>query len=435
MIIKYPVNDTRPATSRRWLATKKAASLLAGALCACGAAAEEDELLLAGEDALGTAVQAITNGDLTGETFKAVVKIIEDETGQECTATKIETNKFLTAAHCISSATGNVMGMIADDDGVTGEVTLDIPAGGFRRHPSWDLRNGSNIQDVYDVAVVTTTTSTSTIPIIQNTTSQAPPTIPTIALTAIGYGCDNTSNDDGQRQLGILDLGGGNDHVIRSSGPDATCSGDSGGPYLGTDGKIIGVVDAGNFGVSVFSRTGNIRAWINNPVPGNDSSLFGVGNTLFFMLRKAVSSVPSGLCMVANSNVFQPPNPVSVQIDRCSDGLGKITGKSSGWILLNDSSTPANRFSLMNQATAGCLTPNGSSSGSVLRSVPCTSPIPSSQQWFFTVSSGSLRIKNQSSNLCISTANSGTSAGTNVVQATCDAGTATDSVLSWMATR
>jgi hypothetical protein len=93
----------------------------------------------------------------------------------------------------------------------------------------------------------------------------------------------------------------------------------------------------------------------------------------------------------------------------------------------------------MSRATGQCLQPTGTTSGSDLQTVACNITAPTnSQKWFYTTSGASpfptLRIKNHSTNLCISTDGGGTSAGTKVEQATCDAG-ANDSIQSWVATK
>lgn len=437
MTAKSLLDHVRSVKNRHWLANEAAAILLGGALWGCGAAPELDDLSPEVEDEveLGTAEQSITGGVLTGDSFASTVKITQS--GQSCSAFKLEgTNKFVTAAHCIISTTGSVS-MIADDDGVSGAVTLSIPSGGIQIHPSFTLRNGSNTQDVYDVATITTTTATPAIFGLQIPANEAPPTLP-ISGTGIGYGCDTTpgSTNGGKRQFGQFDITGSGDHVIRSAGPDAVCSGDSGGPVISNvDGRVLGVTDAAGFGVSIWSRVASIRNWIVNPVPGNDPSLFANSNFLFFMHRKVVSGVPSGLCIAANSNVLNPPSPVAVRLEKCSDPIGNITGKSTGWTSFG--TTPSGRFVLLNRGTNLCLQPNGSSTGSVLQAVTCNISSPTAnQKWFYERSPGGvLRIKNHSTNLCVSTASGGTSAGTNLVQATCDAGTTADSVLSWVATR
>ncbi len=434
----------RAVTNRCWSGRAVAASALASVLYGCGAAAEEQdepsvevEAEPAGEADLGTAVQRITGGTLvTG--FSSVVKIVQG--GSSCTASKLMgTNKFLTAAHCISNPLATSLTLLPNADGSSGQIPLSIPSGGFQIHPSYTLRNGVGAFSVYDIAVVTTTTPTPNIVGLQLPSSESPPPVPS-STTGIGFGCDNSdSTHTGKRQSGAFDLTGGTlDHVLTSSGPDTVCPGDSGGPLLSNaDGSIIGVTDLVGGNLSAWSRTASIRSWIIDPKPGNDPSLFQNTGDLFFMHNKKVNGVPIGLCMVANSNIRNPPSPVSVLLDKCSDPFGRITGKGSGWTIV--SVAPAGRFVIMNRATSQCLTPSSTSTGADLQAATCDFTFNTSlQKWFFTRSAASpfatVRIKNHSTNHCMSTDGAGTALGTKIEQALCDAGL-NDSVQSWVATK
>jgi hypothetical protein len=444
MRTKTLFGNVHSVLNRYWLAPSTAA-LLMGALGGCGASTEGSEATLDAEDDLVTVGQDITGGDLVPGNFTGVVKT------DTCSAVKLTgSRKFLTAAHCILNELATKINIFTANDGVGGKIELAIPSGGIQIHPSWKMRFGSNSFDVYDIATITTTTDVDAFQSLPLPAGESPPTVPSTA-TGYGFGCDNNDSTrpaadrhGGKRQSGFFNLTGGTlDHVLTSSGPDALCSGDSGGPLMSnTDGTVIGIADAAGLGISAWSRVGNVRSWIKNPKPGNDPSLFTASSDLFFMHNKKLPDDPEprpkGLCMVAKSATHDPGVSVDVSIDKCSDPFGKLTGKGSGWTSL--ATNTAGRFLIVNRATGYCLQPKGAASGSNLQVATCDFGfnLPA-QKWFYSTSAGgglfpTLRIKNHSSNLCITTENGGTAANTNVEQATCDAN-ANDSVQSWVATR
>jgi hypothetical protein len=443
-------------TSRRRLAQTVVAGLFGSALSGCGAAAEGDDSSLdeeverADEGELGAAALAITGGTLT-TSFKSSVRVRSIAGGESCTATRLQgTNKFLTAGHCIENVLATSITIFPDAEGSTPK-TLTVPAGGIQVHPSFRMKTVGttfpNSLDTYDAAVITTTTPIDAFvgPGLALPTNESPPTLP-LTGTGIGYGCDTsltTDTHEGKRQSGqfTVSTGSQNHHDLLTTGPAVGCEGDSGGPLISNvNGALIGINDAGGTGTGTFwSRTASIRNWINNPKPGNDSSLLTVSNFLFFMHNKKDGSVPRGLCMVANSNVLNTPGPVSVQLDFCSDPIGHLTGKGSGWTTF--STSPAGQFVIMNRATGLCLQPGGPAAGADLQVATCNLGAPTElQKWSFvnTASAGTfstLRIKNRSTALCISTDSSGTNVGTKVEQATCANSSTNDSVQSWVATR
>lgn len=431
----------RPLNSWRGLRQAATVSLLGTGLWGCGAPIEGDEPAMAtqaepGDTDWGMLEQAITGGTFT-TAIGAVIKITQS--GTPCTATKLDgTNKFLTAAHCIINEAATALTAFTGADGISGQISLSIPSRGIQIHPSFKLTGDLDQSNDYDVAVITTTTPTS-IPGMRLPIDSTPPAIPS-TVVGVGYGCDNQNpSNNGRRQFGFFELtGGGLSHTLTSSGPDVVCSGDSGGPLFTGANTIVGNFNAGPLGnTSIFSRIGNVVQWIRDPKPGNDPSLFQRSVIdLFFMHNKKVGTFPEGYCMVADSDVRNPPRPVNVILDKCSDPFGQITKKSSGWTML--SVPPAGRFALINRGTGFCLAPSSTSSGADLQVVACDLNFNTNlQKWHFTRTAASpfatLRIKNHATNLCVRTAAGGTSLGTRVEQITCDGG-GNDSVQSWVAT-
>jgi len=460
MRTQSPFANVRSGVDWRALTRPAATSLLLLALGGCGAVADGDDASLdpaedsTGEAGLGTAARAITHGDLVPGNFKEVVRI-----GGSCTATKLTgANKLLTAAHCIGNELAKTMAVSTSNDGINDANPLHIQS--ILIHPSFKLRTlpanpdpFPNSFEVYDVAVINfsaSDTNVSSIVGMPLPSTETPPSLP-LSGTSYGFGCDTddatrpaASQHGGKRQSGFFNLASALDHDLSSSGPDVVCSGDSGGPLMSnTDGTVIGVLDAGPSGTSSFwSRTGNVRNWILNPSAGNDPALFTTSSSLFFINNKKEQDSKGlrtpGLCMVTNSNVLNPPTATGVVLDRCSDPIGHLTGKGSGWISYAPSTN--GRFVLFNRATGQCLQPSGSATGADLQTVACNITAPTAtQKWVYTTSARAgiyptLRIKNDSTQMCISTEGGLTKAGTKVEQASCDDGI-DDSVQSWVATR
>lgn len=437
---EHGARGARDASERRgiWCACW-AASLLA-LLPGCGAAEGPYE---AGEDedvVLGALDQPITGGTLTNGAFPAVVRLLAS---RDCTATKIGDFKFLTAAHCVDGNPADTRLDIIDVTGV--QRSLTIPSGGIQMHPSWTLleapgSNGAPSARSYDVAVITTTTSTPTLPTLLPIPSSAVTRQP-ITVTGVGFGCDNLDpSHTGRQQSALFDLTLLNGtHTMTDVDVPANCAGDSGGPGLNSDNRIIGVMGQGvDNAQTFFMRMSNFRTWVLNPVPGNDASLFQ-GGSVYFMHNRPATPGLLGLCMASSAS---SGSNVPVQLSECGDGAGLLTGgRGPLWTLIPSST--AGRFVLVNSPTGGCLAvPNGAANAN-LRIETCAANFANDRQkWSFTTSPNPsgfpvLRIRNHSSGLCIRSENNSTALGTLVEQTPCDAGTSTQANTgqSWVAMR
>jgi len=437
--------DVRSATAATWLA-RAAAGLILGALGGCSGEGEwgDVDAELAEDETFGSVEQAITRGELVPGNFTSVVKIEISDEGF-CTASKLKgTNKFLTAAHCIDNENPGTIDIILGNNGVSDRRTLTVPNGNVQVHPSFKLRTVGttfpNQLDVYDVAIITTTTATADITGLSLPSNQTPHAVPSNA-TGYGFGCDLNpgSTNEGKRQSGFFAL---RSHPLDLSGTgDELCSGDSGGPLLSSiDASIVGVAEAGPLdGTSYWTRTGNVLGWLANPKPGNDPSLFTTSGDIYFYHNKKAGTPlrPTGRCLVANSNTNPPQGNPGVLVSTCSDPFGKLTGKGSGWTAL--ATTPAGQFTIVNRATGYCLAPGSNLAGSNLQVFPCNGS--NAQKWSFvrTTAAGAafatLRVKNLSSGMCITTEGGSTVADAIAEQGTCVSNNTNDSVQSWVASR
>ncbi|MES1182255.1 MAG: S1 family peptidase [Myxococcales bacterium] len=251
--------DHPPKTARRrFRLVSHAAVLLAGALTAgalpsCSANSDE-------RTAGSTAAIAGGVADASHQNVFLLVRESQDS-GALCTATLIAPNLLLTARHCVSPGTG-------DDHVLCGDSVLGdpYPASAFiatndaqphRSSPIFharDVRVPGLGEDTcgYDVALIILNENVPT-----DISQPAVPRIdrevrPGESYTAVGYGLDETGDSTGSRmQLAGLSIecepGSCGDGVESTEfrGERGICSGDSGGPALDADGKVVGVVSRG----------------------------------------------------------------------------------------------------------------------------------------------------------------------------------------------
>lgn len=185
-----------------------------------------------------------------------------NDTVSLCTASLIAPNLLLTARHCVSEGAGEnvVCGRTQFQPPVTGENTAatndTAPSNKSTFYRGAEVRVPSDGSDLcgYDIALIILSTPVPA--------SKAAPLVPRIdqpvvrgeEYTAIGYGV----NEGGERNPGRMQRG---DLAVRCLGSQCAefgltasefmgetgvCSGDSGGPAIDTEGKVIGVVSRGS---------------------------------------------------------------------------------------------------------------------------------------------------------------------------------------------
>jgi hypothetical protein len=226
---------------------------------------------------LGTAQQAIAGGkaDYSHNYVFLLASHVGDRGGL-CTSTLIAPNLLLTARHCVSPSAGDESVLCGDAE--LGEpyppsafaATNDPkPSGGSPLFHAAEVRVAPGGSDTcgYDVALVI---------LDQNVPPQlATPAVPRIdrevmpgePYTAVGYG----ENDAGfplatrleREGLSIACQPGSCGDGVESTeflGETGICSGDSGGPALDADNKVVGVVSRGGVGCDT-PVYGTVTAW------------------------------------------------------------------------------------------------------------------------------------------------------------------------------
>lgn len=255
---------------RRFGRVRSAAALLlpCAALLACSASSAESS------DALQ---HAIAGGDADLSHHNVFLLVARHEnSGGLCTATLIAPNLLLTARHCVSPGAG-------DDHVLCGESLLGepYPASAFYATNAPQPREDSPFFRATGVRVPVQGEDTCGFDValiildenVPNSLSQ--PAVPRIdrevvpgePYTAVGYGVNEDGNSTGSRMqrdgLSIDCQPGSCGSGVESTefrGETGICSGDSGGPALDGDGKVVGVVSRGGPDCST-PVYGTVTAW------------------------------------------------------------------------------------------------------------------------------------------------------------------------------
>lgn len=317
------------------------------------------------------------NGD-PAQPYGPVVRI-----DRNCTATKIKSNRYITAAHCLSKR--RTQGTMTNDlDGVSHEIATTINL--ILPHPSMLLAGDFSADLVnsglFDVALFDIQEAT-TYPVLEQPSGQVV-SPGTTNLTLVGYGCDTvTQSHEPKKQKGVFSLGSAatdvfNVHYLAESSSLNSCSGDSGGPlvrFLSNKWSIVGVVS----GAPYFTRVGTVAEWINDPV-SND---FRDGSTGFLMNATVVGTAPSAEVHCASSVANN-----DVKLNYCDTPDGTFTATNApnfpGWRLFT-SSISKTTFKVVNRNNGLCLTRESDTNATALPCAADTAGLRTrqSQAWAF----------------------------------------------------
>ncbi|MFO7178618.1 MAG: S1 family peptidase, partial [Pseudomonadota bacterium] len=224
--------------------------LLGGAGCTSGL---EDE-------ARAQHAERIAGGEIDHEHRAVFGLVVRKEHIAICTATLIAPNLVLTARHCVSPTNGEEIVVCGDspfgdpvDPGdlyVSNDTTPNATTRWIRGAAVRVPTNGNDTCG-YDIALVI---------LSQNVPKDvAEPAIPRIdrpvtrgePYVAVGYGVDETGMSPGRQVLTGLEVAcnpgscGVGVRVTEFRGDRGVCVGDSGGPALDLEGKVVGVVSRG----------------------------------------------------------------------------------------------------------------------------------------------------------------------------------------------
>ena len=191
-----------------------------------------------------------------------------------CTATLVAPNLLVTARHCISEVPSDevVCGNSAFGDPIEPDDFIATNSPFLETSRVWfeaariDVPQEGNDTCGFDIALVTLAANVPA--------SAATPTVPRIdrdvtlgeEYTAVGYGIDERGRSQGRTVLSGLEVTcepgkcGIGVRITEFGGSSGICEGDSGGPALDLDGKLVGVVSRGGSGCS-HPIYGAVSAW------------------------------------------------------------------------------------------------------------------------------------------------------------------------------
>jgi V8-like Glu-specific endopeptidase len=389
--------------SKRWNVGLVSAGLLGSLSGGCGGESNEFEGAEASDvTATGESINRGTTVGNNNAPFSSVVRLTT--TNGTCSAIKIKTNQYLTAAHCLLRT--NNCSYVGFANVVEISNALDATAAGTSVtlnnsyiHPSYkndfDVCDGNPASRYsYDIAIIETNGDPlSSIPF----NTFWPGHIPVgTTLRQVGYGVD-AFNSSSFKKKQYADYLSATDsdlaslaHTIRTYEDQSAGEGDSGGPllYQASTGnwRVAGIQSASNGGArdskreSWFTRVANVGRWINAP-HNNSTTNDGTGFLQSLILRQCMS--------VANSSAGTAP-----KLAECEGYDPSIHGTL--WELV--ASGTGVQIRTKRNGTTRCLDMQGSTNNVVLANCGTGQ----GQQWIFTPflgSTSSRTIKNRLRNL------------------------------------
>uniref|UniRef100_A0A8H7TNR3 Peptidase S1 domain-containing protein n=1 Tax=Bionectria ochroleuca TaxID=29856 RepID=A0A8H7TNR3_BIOOC len=231
-------------------------------------------------------IEIVGGSKATSGQFPYIVSLTTDST--LCGAVLINANTVVTAAHCTVDESGNTL---AASSLTVRAGSLKWASGGktskiskVTHHPSY---SGSTTD--YDVAVLKLSTSIATSSTIAYATLTSSGEDPSGTITVAGWGLTSENSQSIPADLSYVkvpvidratcakdysEVNAITDNMFcagLTQGGKDSCSGDSGGPVIGSDGKLVGVV---SWGVGcaragypgVYTRLGNFISWINSNI-------------------------------------------------------------------------------------------------------------------------------------------------------------------------
>jgi V8-like Glu-specific endopeptidase len=387
-----------------------------------------------GDDPVDESTSEITGGTLVTSNvypYDAVIRFKGNNNPGGCTATKIGARRLITAAHCLEDGNVTVGGTIKltnrldGDRDLGGTFTVDATYIHPGRQNATFARHRS-----YDIALIDLTTDLpsgwTTLPLREDYVGAG------VSGRFVGYGCDDTSTHDGQKQRASFTTA--TEEAWRAQAPDSnkilgdyvywavfdgggtvrSCAGDSGAPWLFWDGSRweVGAIDKDNDAPwSMASRISNVWRWLAHPNAAVGDARWG-----FWLNGK------SNLCIgVPGGSTAEGAHLAQYFCDG-----RKQTDDNQYWQL--QKRARARFYQIVNGKSGKCIGVRGGSAASgaqiVLDSCDAAPDAPHSQVWEFDYrdSDGKIRLKNSWSGMCIGVDEESTSMGRGLYQYPCDGG-------------
>lgn len=217
-----------------------------------------------------------------------VVGVVLPQEGYLCSGSLIAPNVVLTAHHCVANIVNGSQGVLCASTGFTGP----FPASHFVVTPKYDSNDSSADHTVREVRLPTTDTllcgKDLAILILDKpfTTNEAlAPFVPRVdtelakgeIYSAIGYGGTDQAADGAgyrRRRDGLAVQCGGTQCQIQLAektewiGQTGICEGDSGGPAVDAQGRVVGVTSRGQQGCNspIYGSVAGWGQWIKDTV-------------------------------------------------------------------------------------------------------------------------------------------------------------------------
>lgn len=238
---------------------------------------------------IGSSRHYLHNGTAVPEgQLEAVGQLVAD--GRMCTATLITDRLVLSAAHCVCAdsspnncsarATFTFQNVVPAGGGARRNVSVQ---GDVRVHPDFGAGDQWLLNDFSLVELDTPAHELvdSIVPIPVESPANRPEVGDSLTLVGFGLTGDDCMAPSAGKRITTVSVDSVSDITIRFNDEDTfVCPGDSGGPALNRDGRIVGVSSSGNFaGNSNYDPTYVAHEWI---FPGTPAPVIAVPASLSF---------------------------------------------------------------------------------------------------------------------------------------------------------